>query len=1490
MALELSQRTREEIEQEVIELRKIVSQLEVNNSHTLQKGKEEVTALQKLVNESSHDLIFIHDPRGKILALNKVISELLPDQAFGDMREILAPNVRHHFESYLSRVLSNNEDHGYMKVLSRNGDEKILKYTNKLVKNEDSEDVIQGLAHDITELWFANKKLKASQSSYKGLFDSSDDAIFILNQKGKIISANKTAQEHYNTEEKVLLGKLYMRVALRNIQDGLKLSYKLRRTWNGDVQKLEVSGKLPNGIPFTKEITLKKGKYFDEDVIICLEHDITERKLAETKMRDEVAIKKTEEKLHRVFEKVNFVALILDSNEKITFANIALAKMVGLKPNEIIGKLPSQIFNTDKTYKRGEFYRDMVNGGFINKFEWKLNSKYGDERTVQFTVTLMTNPQGETVGLTMLGEDVTENKRMVRALRESNEKLRGLFENASDLIISFDPDGKISYVNQSWKTALEYNDNDLSSLTFDQIIATDSKESTSNYLRQIAKGDKLENLETKFITKSKKLIYVVGSINCRFQNGSAVEFRGIFYDNTYKVRAERTQFLYYGIANLALKSDNLDTLFMDIHKLMKSVIEVNNFHVALFDSDSKALEYPYYVDEQLGSYSGKENTTPITTDVLTEYTLRHANSIFLYEEEIIKLASTGALHISGRIPKIWMGVPLKLNGNIIGVIGVKSYNDKDKYRQRHLEMLDFVSGQIAFAIERKRKEGMIRNQTAKLNAIFESSSHLIWTVTRDRVLTSFNKNYSDAVYRQYGIRPATGLTVTKNIPVLAGDDFKEIVNLKYEQVFSGNPQHLETKINGADNKEYWWDSFFNPIYESDGSINEVSIISHNITDKKRIELSVQESEEKFRNIFESFQDIYFRTDIQGTVSLVSPSIYEICGFKPTELMGRKVSDFYVNTKKQEKLIKELLRTGSVRNYEIDLLKKDGTYISCNSHLRLIYNKYMQPVAVAGVARDITDLKKASEDLLHAKELAEKSLKVKEVFLANMSHEIRTPMNGVIGMIDLLAESELDEKQKEFVQTIKKSSETLLEILNDILDLSKLEAGKMELRLAPISLKHTIEKLHSLFKQQATNKGIELLIDIHPETPLFLLADETRLLQILSNLTSNSIKFTDHGHVKVVVKPESASGKSHLLRVEVQDTGIGISEANLQKLFANFQQLDNSSTKTYKGTGLGLAISRELTQLMDGEIGVTSEIGKGSIFWFNFMAKESDMIVVKSNESENQMFKFTGYVPSILLVDDNHINQKVAGEILKYANCEVDTVSDGQSAINKVAYGKYYDLVLMDVQMPGMDGIEATQHIKRLTLNRIPPIIAMTAYSMAEDKSKFIDSGMDDYVSKPIRAEILLAKIKEWISKQLPDLQNFTTKSETPKTKSESGKVPINSVPEIIVDEKIMASLRNLGGEDLVQETYAELIPESYEQITLSIEAAKTQDLAIIKRELHTLKGNSGTLGVLKISKLAEIIEQGIKRGDSENLTDNLDKLLILWEEFKNHFENIIKIK
>jgi PAS domain S-box-containing protein len=1480
------ERSKEDLLQEITELKMMVSQLQIAQTHPFEAEHQTATELQKLVDESSHDLIFIHDLDGRILAMNKVVTDFLPNKKITDMRDMLVPKVRDKFDVYLSRIKANGSDKGYMKVYDREGEERILKYNNKLVQDPDLGSAVQCLAHDITELWVANKKLKASELSYKGLFDSSDDAIFILNEKGHIISANKTAQEIYHKDETNLIGKNYARVAMRNIQDSLKLSYKLRRTWNGNLQKLEVSGKLANGLPYTKEVAFKKGKYFAEEVILCHERDITERKLAEAKIRDEVALKKTEEKLHKVFEKVNLMALIIDSNEKITYCNIALAKLIGSKPNDVTGKKPAQLFTLDRQYKKGEFFSEMVNGGFINKFEWKLNSKYGDERTIQFTVTLMTSPNGEIVALTMLGEDVTENKRMVRALRESNEKLKDLFENASDLIVVFDADGKISYANQSWKSALGYTDQDLAKLKFEDLLADDSKEAASEYLRKVVLGEKIDNLETKFVTNTNKPIYVVGSVNCKIQNGKVLEFRGIFYDNTYKVRAERTQYLYYGIANLALKSDNLDTLFIDIHKLMKSVMEVNNFHVALFDKGKNSLQYPYYVDEQFGIYNGIEKQKTILSDSLTEYTLRYANSIFLYEEHIIQLASKGELQITGRIPKIWMGVPLKLDGDIIGVIGVKSYNDKGKYRLRHLEMLDFVSGQIAFAIERKRKEEMIRNQTAKLNAIFEASTHLIWTVTKGRVLTSFNKNYSEAVFKQYGIRPAIGLTVTKNIPILAGQEYINYINKKYEGAFNGIPQHLETKIQGADGVDYWWDTFLNPIFEPDGSIEEVSIISQNITEKKRSELTMQESEEKFRNIFESFQDIYYRTDIQGNILLISPSIYEICGFKPTELIGKNISNFYSNPKKQERLIKQLLKTGSVRNYEVDIQRKDGSYINCISHLRLIYGRDLEPVAVIGVARDITELKKSSEELLKAKELAERSLKVKDVFLANMSHEIRTPMNGVIGMIDLLADSQLDVKQQEYVQTIKKSSETLLEILNDILDLSKLEAGKMELRLSPISLQHTIEKLHALFKQQASNKDIELLYEIDPNTPLQLLADETRLLQILSNLTSNSIKFTDRGHVKVYVKPVLSSGNEHLIKVEVQDTGIGISEENMLKLFATFQQLDNSSTKTYQGTGLGLAISKQLAQLMQGEVGVNSEVGKGSTFWFTFTAKESGVVVQKSVTQETKMFKFTGYKPYILLVDDNHINQKVASEILRHAGCRVEVVSDGQSAINKVVESPAYDMVLMDVQMPIMDGITATKLIKKLDMKRIPPVIAMTAYSMREDKEKFIGSGMDDYVSKPIRADLLLSKVKEWVEKSHPDMADMSVQSYSENFTDHSSTNAAENVP--ILDQSIVDSLRRIGGEDLVQETYAEFIPESMEQANISLRAAHSHDHEAIRRELHTLKGNAGTLGVLKISKLAEKIEKGLKQGNADHLIENVEELLVLCQEFKNHYEQHIK--
>src|SRR5690606_34760020 len=249
-------------------------------------------------------------------------------------------------------------------------------------------------------------------------------------------------------------------------------------------------------------------------------------------------------------------------------------------------------------------------------------------------------------------------------------------------------------------------------------------------------------------------------------------------------------------------------------------------------------------------------------------------------------------------------------------------------------------------------------------------------------------------------------------------------------------------------------------------------------------------------------------------------------------------DYYLYTSKTKDLIRQLIKRKSVRNFEASVIQKDGSLLQCICNIRLIYDKNDRPIKIEGVARDITKLKKTNQELLHAKEVAEKSLKVKEQFLANMSHEIRTPMNGIIGMIDLLSETKLKAEQERYVKTVKKSSETLLNILNDILDLSKIEAGKMNLRKTTVNLRQMLEKLHALFTQQAEVKKINLKYHIADNVPEWVIIDETRLLQILSNLTSNAIKFTDGGGtVYIGMRSREKNGDTHMIKVDVKDSAI-----------------------------------------------------------------------------------------------------------------------------------------------------------------------------------------------------------------------------------------------------------------------------------------------------------------------------------------------------------------
>jgi signal transduction histidine kinase/DNA-binding response OmpR family regulator/HPt (histidine-containing phosphotransfer) domain-containing protein len=569
--------------------------------------------------------------------------------------------------------------------------------------------------------------------------------------------------------------------------------------------------------------------------------------------------------------------------------------------------------------------------------------------------------------------------------------------------------------------------------------------------------------------------------------------------------------------------------------------------------------------------------------------------------------------------------------------------------------------------------------------------------------------------------------------------------------------------------------------------------------------------------------------------------------------------------------------------------------------------------VSGIGRDITNLKKYQQDIVKAKDEAERSLKVKERFLANMSHEIRTPMNGVIGMIDLMIDTPLNEEQKDYVQTIRKSSETLLHILNDILDLAKIEAGKMALNEAPLVFKDVFDRLQSLFNQVASVKNNKIITEFDETLPEFVIADETRLLQILSNFTSNALKFTENGTVKIKAKLVEKRGKFNRIKVEIIDSGIGITEENLKMLFNAFQQVDNSTKKSFGGTGLGLAISKELCRMMKGEVGVTSEWGKGSTFWFTIEIKQTDIspMMAKKDEPVYKILNhFDTYHPYLLVVDDNATNRKVASEILRKSGCEVITADSGQKAIKLVQASildKPFDIIFMDIQMPEMDGVETTQILRKNNIN-LPPIIAMTAYAMKEDRDRFMANGMNDYVPKPIRAEVLVRKVAEWVGKKelvtgglvTGELVIGNQTNEVLQIVNDSSQVIDNQLlitnnhslitdNHQVLDPEIIKQLSDSVGGDMsfvvsILEGFEE---EATEQIANAIEGYKANNCKQVQGELHTLKGNAGTLGAMRLHEITRIIEEKAKHCDFQVFES---EAVILQEEFEKFKRELSKMK
>ncbi len=628
--------------------------------------------------------------------------------------------------------------------------------------------------------------------------------------------------------------------------------------------------------------------------------------------------------------------------------------------------------------------------------------------------------------------------------------------------------------------------------------------------------------------------------------------------------------------------------------------------------------------------------------------------------------------------------------------------------------------------------------------------------------------------------------------------------------------HIEIILKG---KSY----IFNAVPIS--SDNFVNVYGTEITEIKNAHLAVERSEEKYRGIIENLELGLLEVNTVGEIVKVYPQFCEMTGYVPEDLIGRSGVEALLPPEFKAVLAKQSREReeGNPGVYEVQIMKKDGSRIWVIISGAPFYDEDDNISGSIGIHLDISKRKEMERDLYLAKEAAENSMKAKEIFMANMSHEIRTPMNAIIGMGGLLEKTELDTTQLEYLDAIQVSADNLLVIINDILDFSKIESGNLIIESIEFSLQKIIDKSYRIMKLKAEEKGILLYYSIEDSIYDTVMGDPTRLGQVVLNLMSNAVKFTDFGSVLIFVKKVKETDSSTHIMFSVKDSGIGIADDKLNSIFNSFTQEENSTTRKYGGTGLGLAISKKIVEQMGGQLEVVSQKGHGSEFFFTLeFEKGSGSVIQEISEEIIQIENFKR--KKILLVEDNAINRFMATTLLQQWNCVVDHAEDGVIAIEKLKL-KQYDLVFMDMLMPNMNGIDATKVIRN-ELKLTVPIIALTANAITGESDKCIEVGMNDYLSKPFDPKDLNFKMAKWLDIIVVKNDTYEVKEEEFKLESSIS----NQLYDLTLLEKVASGNKDFIGKMI--EIFLEETPRDMDELKKAVES---KDYELIKTVVHRIK-------------------------------------------------------